>query len=326
MCSISGYYCFGKVRPLKEALVKMILEGEFRGKDATGIGYFDNEGSLITLKGAVKATEFVKDIKWENWIPPTIALFHTRLATQGDEKENNNNHPIRVESRILIHNGMIQNDNELFNKYKFNRIAEVDSEILGWILGRDDYRSLFKEISGSFSVALLDSNIPDRLLLLRRTSPLFFLYDEKAEILYFASTRGMLISLLPKENIVVRGFTIEDRHERTVIIWESPDDTGYIINKDGLLEMFKIEYPPAVVRKYISSYIWSKGTKTLEEVKDKDLSKKSIFPPSPAHGHKWYNRYEQHKCAICLRPLKKALWGRGICPKCIRTKEQWRVR
>ena len=61
-------------------------------------------------------------------------IFHTRLKTQGEAANNMNNHPLFTKKGVaIVHNGIINNDKEIFGRHE-KRDAEVDSEAILSIL------------------------------------------------------------------------------------------------------------------------------------------------------------------------------------------------
>ena len=87
---------------------------------------FIKDNNLIVHKDAMKSSEFVKTNEWKELILPSSMILHTRMKTQGSEKNNANNHPLFSKNGIaIVHNGIIYNDKEIFGKKE--RDAEVDS-------------------------------------------------------------------------------------------------------------------------------------------------------------------------------------------------------
>ncbi|MCK9426165.1 MAG: hypothetical protein M0Q21_09015 [Ignavibacteriaceae bacterium] len=128
MCGIMGYYCFGDKKPDKQKITKMFTLLESRGRDASGYAFI-RDGNLIVNKLAQRSSITVKTYDWKNMDLPSIMLLHTRMKTQGTEKNNANNHPLfNKEGLCIVHNGIIHNDNEIFGKNQ--RDGDVDSEAI----------------------------------------------------------------------------------------------------------------------------------------------------------------------------------------------------
>lgn len=103
-------------------------------------------------------------------------LVHTRAATKGDPIDARNNHPLWNGHSAVVHNGMLNNDDQLFRRFQLDRVGEVDSDILRGILDKfgmtpDGIKNL-KEVSGSCAIAAVHEDYPGKLILGRSGSPL----------------------------------------------------------------------------------------------------------------------------------------------------------
>jgi len=131
MCGIAGY-CLNPKEHQRASVAdlagQMLLDIEHRGQHATGSAWINPaNGNRVILKAAIPATKFVQYNK-DLCKNAQTAILHTRWATQGDPKDNNNNHPIPRGKIVLTHNGHISNDRELFKQLKVARNGKVDSE------------------------------------------------------------------------------------------------------------------------------------------------------------------------------------------------------
>ena len=150
----------------------------------------------------------------KNWFLPSSMILHTRMKTQGSEKNNANNHPLFSKNGIaIVHNGIIYNDKEIFGKKE--RDAEVDSESILHLLSMkvkgDKIKRLFDKVEGSFAVAMLDKYFPERLVLIKKDNPIDLYYDSKDDILYFCSEREIMQEALSIEKTTVRGFNLGEK-------------------------------------------------------------------------------------------------------------------
>lgn len=138
MCGIAGFCRHPDDNFNANTLAKELLLGiEERGRDATGAAWRDRHGETIVQKYDINATKFTPLLALDKRAP--VAVLHTRLATQGDPSNNLNNHPIRAEHIVGIHNGMVSNDWELFADAKnYHRQGRVDSEAIFATIARVD--------------------------------------------------------------------------------------------------------------------------------------------------------------------------------------------
>lgn len=111
---------------------------EQRGKDATGFAWTNQDGKSWYWKTPKKAREAVSRAPLDSTMQTVIG--HTRWATQGDTKQNENNHPVMDDGVLLVHNGIIENDWELYEwlDKTFIPKAEVDSQVVATMLAHPD--------------------------------------------------------------------------------------------------------------------------------------------------------------------------------------------
>jgi predicted glutamine amidotransferase len=196
VCGIAGVYFIEKdhgyspftINKFVDVLLRNI---EPRGRHATGLVSVGFKGQGIHLeKKDVSAAEFVKT---REPIPvgARSILLHTRYATQGDPKENDNNHPVRYRGTYVTHNGVINNDDSVFTDEDLKRYAEVDSEAIAALLfkhGLKDAKAALEKLKGGFAIAAVKPGTsPDVLLLARGGSYPLVVHHNKAFIVW-AST------------------------------------------------------------------------------------------------------------------------------------------
>ena len=174
MCGIVGYIG-------KNKCISNIIDGleklEYRGYDSAGIAYMiDNKieikktvGKIVNLKNKVNLQE-----------DSYIGIGHTRWATHGKPSDINS-HPHKVGSVAIVHNGIIENYEELRQKLKnYEFKSETDTEVLAALIDSlyqknknmlDVLEELPKYIIGSYAVGILVDG-DDKLYTIRKDSPL----------------------------------------------------------------------------------------------------------------------------------------------------------
>ena len=182
MCGIVGYVGEQQAAPiLLEGLSKL----EYRGYDSAGIAVRDEAGdiSVVKAKGRLK----ILSEKTDNGrsVHGTCGIGHTRWATHGEPSENNA-HPHCTDDRsvVLVHNGIIENYQELKDKlvksgYRF--YSQTDTEIAVKLV---DYyykktgtplealtRAMLR-IRGSYAFGVMFKDYPGKLFAARKDSPL----------------------------------------------------------------------------------------------------------------------------------------------------------
>lgn len=195
MCGIAGFSLSKRERVNANKLSTQLLLGiEERGQHATGVAWTNVETNKVWVqKSAVAASDFVEGNKLDKFT--RTAILHTRWATKGAVADDANNHPIDVRGLVGVHNGVIYNDDELFEKIgSEKRIAEVDSEAIfaNLLHGVGQVEDKLQEVKGSAAVAWLNSKDGRSLHLSRiSSSPVVIGITLKGSVL-FASTEKAL--------------------------------------------------------------------------------------------------------------------------------------
>ncbi|MBE6152294.1 MAG: glutamine--fructose-6-phosphate transaminase (isomerizing) [Firmicutes bacterium] len=178
MCGIVGYV--GK----NNSCIKVLLDGlrrlEYRGYDSAGIAYLENEKIVIKKEsGNLENLSNVVDAS----IDSNIGIGHTRWATHG-KADRKNSHPHRMGKFTLVHNGIIENYNEiksdLMSKgYVFE--SETDTEVVCALLDymyRTDkdilkcVRKLGSVVEGSYALGIICDDCKDSIFAAKKNSPL----------------------------------------------------------------------------------------------------------------------------------------------------------
>lgn len=189
-------------RALTDLFTRNLVYNEERGKSATGLAIVQRNGQVSVAKMPLPASEFTLTAEYRALLArldaqTTIALGHTRLPTKGSPRNNANNHPIHTGPVWGVHNGHIQNDDELFARYGYARQAEVDSEIIFQLLAdlspasHHDYLSMvaarLRLLSGDFTFIACDQRAPTQLLVLKHNNPLCAHWHAEWNALVFSS-------------------------------------------------------------------------------------------------------------------------------------------
>ena len=200
MCGIIGY--IGKKQP-----VNFLLEGlkklEYRGYDSSGIAIKENENiQIIRSIGRIKDLE--NKTKNTKLLNGNIGIAHTRWATHGEPTEENA-HPHQVGNVTLVHNGIIENAEELREnlitdgvKFKSKTDTEVACAVINKYYEKDPIAAItkaLKELKGSYAFGIIfkDSN---KLYAVRKDSPLIIGIGEDEN--YIASDIAAIINYTNK--------------------------------------------------------------------------------------------------------------------------------
>ncbi|OGI38070.1 MAG: glutamine--fructose-6-phosphate transaminase (isomerizing), partial [Candidatus Moranbacteria bacterium RIFOXYD1_FULL_44_12] len=179
MCGIVGY--IGK----REAL-PILMDGlkrlEYRGYDSAGISVLD-EGKIAAEKAVGKVAELENKINGKK-IAGRVGIAHTRWATHGKPSEKNAHPHCDCQKKIyLVHNGIIENYKELkadLEKAGHKFSSETDTEIVVHLV--EEYKKqvpleeavwrTLAHIQGTYGLAIIDRENPEKLFVARNGSPL----------------------------------------------------------------------------------------------------------------------------------------------------------
>ncbi len=184
MCGIIGIIGKAPVTPL---LVDALKRLEYRGYDSAGVatlvnGHIDRrraEGKLVKLEERLA----------DEPLPGTIGIGHTRWATHGKPSERNA-HPIATDRVAIVHNGIIENFQELKDellaegrRFDSDTDTEVVAQLLTSMLERqmtpeDAMGKAMERLRGAFALVALFSGRHDILLAARRGSSLAVGYGD----------------------------------------------------------------------------------------------------------------------------------------------------
>lgn len=185
MCGIVGYIGNKKASPI---LINGLLKLEYRGYDSAGISTIEKTGlSTMKDKGRVKNLYNIPEIEKSEG---TVGIAHTRWATHGKpSKENAHPHMDNTKTFSVVHNGIVENFNELKkllcdNGYTF--YSQTDTEIIPNLIDyyykketdNDDLKFLravknaCNSLKGSFALEIICKDYPDNMIVVRKDSPL----------------------------------------------------------------------------------------------------------------------------------------------------------
>ncbi|MBI2339468.1 MAG: glutamine--fructose-6-phosphate transaminase (isomerizing) [Deltaproteobacteria bacterium] len=178
MCGIVGYIGYREVTPV---LLEGLKRLEYRGYDSAGIAVVnDHHVSIRRAEG--KLSQLVARIGQQT--PPGHAgIGHTRWATHGKPSEKNA-HPHQAGRVVLVHNGIVENYHSLKEELTAAGVrlkSETDTEIICHVINRHlkknvpffpAFQKALSELEGTYALAVLDLEEPDKVYAAKKGSPL----------------------------------------------------------------------------------------------------------------------------------------------------------
>ncbi|MFH0244227.1 glutamine--fructose-6-phosphate transaminase (isomerizing) [Streptomyces sp. HK10] len=202
MCGIVGYIGGRDAAPL---LLEGLQRLEYRGYDSAGIAVHGSGTGRAAGLRTVKAKGRVREL--ESRLPErfagTTGIAHTRWATHGAPSDENA-HPHRdAGGRVaVVHNGIVDNAGELRARLAAEGVeftSETDTEVLAHLVGRSQaptleerVREALRHIEGTYGIAVLHADFPDRIVVARNGSPVVLGIGEHE--MFVASDVAALVS------------------------------------------------------------------------------------------------------------------------------------
>jgi len=201
MCGIVGYV--GN-RPVVDLLIQGLRHLEYRGYDSAGVAFFrdgiieieKSEGRLVHVEKLLAESSKV-------FQGSKCGIGHTRWATHG-KPTTQNAHPHRTGHVVLVHNGIIENYQEV-RKQILERghrpLSETDSELFGFLvleemnrgLGlRESVRKSFLKIRGSCTMVVMSEKEPGVVVGVRNGTPLVAANDPLGGGVFASDAQGLL--------------------------------------------------------------------------------------------------------------------------------------
>lgn len=230
MCGIVGYV--GK-RKASEVLVDCLKKLEYRGYDSWGVATIG--GGNLNLVKEVGMIERVEHIELEG----DIGIGHTRWATHGKVEKRNAHPHIDCSGKIaLVHNGIISNFEELRQELRsrHNFLSDTDTECLAHLIEEnyngdleEAFKKALKRVKGTYAVAVICKEEPDKILCARKESPLLlgvgrgemFIGSDISSFLKFTNKAVALddgeYAIIDKNGFVVKDLEYGNKIDKEII-------------------------------------------------------------------------------------------------------------
>lgn len=183
MCGIVGFTGCHQAAPI---LLDGLSKLEYRGYDSAGIAVRDGEGETEVIKAKGRLKVLSEKTNGGESVPGTCGIGHTRWATHGEPSENNAHpHVSDDENVVAVHNGIIENYQELKDKllrkgYAF--YSETDTEVAVKLVDYyykkyegtpvDAINHAMVRIRGSYALAIMFKDYPEEIYVARKDSPM----------------------------------------------------------------------------------------------------------------------------------------------------------
>ena len=309
MCGIIGVIGHNKVSSL---LIEGLKRLEYRGYDSAGIATLLN--GKIDRRRSLGKIENLKKLLKKNPIKGNVGIGHTRWATHGIPSKINA-HPHLSGDVAVVHNGIIENYDELRKKLEKEKIifkSDTDTEVIAHLISYYLKKNLpplkatiaaLKKIDGAFALGIIFSGINNYLICAKRGSPL-------------AIGKGKNCNYIGSDSIALAPLTQKLCYLNEGDIAEITSNNFKIYNQDGkrvkrsitITSLSKNKIKMSGYNHYMQKEIFEQPAVIGDALKYFiDTKKKRILIPSFA---KKYNNIKEINIAACGTSYHASLIGK----------------
>lgn len=222
MCGIVGYTG-------KESVTDQILDAlellEYRGYDSAGLATLNGETGKIKLRKCAGRVNDLRNICKKDKKISTCGIGHTRWATHGGVSDENA-HPHRSGDVLLVHNGIVENYEELKDHFMLHKElkSQTDTEVVAAVLNRlyqgdphEAIRKTVKYLKGTFALVIMFSDKPDVIYAIRNVSPIVAAYSESGTML---ASDVVALGAAAKQYMVVPEYMIMELHRDEIKLFD----------------------------------------------------------------------------------------------------------
>ena len=241
MCGIVGYI---GPRRSTDVLLDGLSKLEYRGYDSAGIAFAGPDGEIQVVKAEGRLSVLAEKVHAMPPVDSHCGIGHTRWATHGAPSDVNS-HPHSSARISLVHNGIIENYAQLkehLMEHGYEFCSDTDTEVLVKLLDYnyhgeplDAIMKTMGEVRGSYGLAILFRDFPDRIFSVRKESPL---------IVGYGQGENFLASDIPALLKYTREYSILDEGEIAVVSREKVqiyNELGHPVQKNRLTASWDIE-------------------------------------------------------------------------------------
>ena len=306
MCGIWGFFSergWYTVKEKKRILGDLMILSQSRGKEASGITKM-TDNKVLTIKMPKPSSKLLKEnifkqLLLDNYCNHEVYIGHSRLVTNGCQHLSENNQPILCGNIATVHNGIIVNDRELWEKYKdWEAKSELDTEIFVKLLN-DKYQQgytiekalehAYSELNGMASTITLFTDIEFAALCTNNGS-LYYVAGKKGKTIIAASEKMIL------KKIINKNWNLKKEFEGQII--------HQVMNSIFIdLKKMKVDYPEEF--QFIN---WDERAKVKKRNFHKYLENSYYIQKKTYYNPQRYSIYD-----VDVEPIRKL----KRCTKCL---------
>jgi glutamine---fructose-6-phosphate transaminase (isomerizing) len=271
MCGIVGIVSHS---PVADKILESLKRLEYRGYDSSGIATL-SDGRIEQIKAKGRISSLISEIKSRGGVKGNIGIAHTRWATHG-KPSILNSHPHSTDRLALVHNGVVENFEELkdfLGQKGRNFSTDTDTEVIAKLIDYyidlglaniDAVRQSVEKLQGSFAIAVIFLGPEEEIIVAKRGAPLAIGFNNGEA--YIASDSYAIVPYTNKISYLEEGdlaaisrdkITIYDECHKKVsraITSVSPLNDVIDQKKYKHFMLKEINEQPQVLRKIIGEY------------------------------------------------------------------------
>lgn len=308
------------VKSIRQTLENIAVFSESRGKDSSGMAIRNLKTAAIdVVKGDVPIRQLLKSRDFDVTVKAALetealsqgfsAFGHARLVTNGTQLNEVNNQPVLKDDIIIIHNGIIVNAEELWEKHPgLKRDFSIDTEIIPALIRKelktvDDLaeacNNTFAQLEGTWSVAIMFHDL-DQFVLATNNGSLYYITDN-ATFITFASEGYFQERLKQTAEFASFGSSLEVR--------QLTSNKGLVVNMSEL----KINQFESPVNSIAISVSKVKPLELKKHLLDNEINKREVVI-DPAM---FINRSKEAHLFSLLENNAEAIRKLRRCTKCL---------
>lgn len=239
MCGIVSVLSFDN--DISEKLIGALERLEYRGYDSAGMAFINQDSKIFRIRSVGKIEELKKKIENLN-IDANVGIAHTRWATHGKVTEQNA-HPHTADGVAIVHNGIIENYQNLKSKLLnagFQFESDTDTEVIAkliafYIKEGNEFLAAFKlaiaDLTGTFAIVAIYEKNPDIILGAKKGSPMAVGTSQDGRSYYIASD-AIALSSLADNIIYLEEGDIVKIEKQDKLVYEITDCQGNLISRN----------------------------------------------------------------------------------------------
>ena len=192
MCGIVGYIGWEQAAPV---LLDGLARLEYRGYDSAGVAVYSERAEALSVHKAKGRLQVLSDmLQGGAALDGTVGIGHTRWATHGAPSDVNSHPQVSQNGKIaVVHTGIIENYAELKSFLEAKGVtftSETDTEVVAQLIEYfyegdilEAVGRVLRRIQGAYALGILCADAPDRLVAVRKDSPLILGYGDGCNFL-----------------------------------------------------------------------------------------------------------------------------------------------